>query len=190
MTTLEEQIMYEIKGQCILIRTDAMHLEGTTRNPDHTIEDIEKQLGEISELIGFLEDNINRYRVKKKAQSHHLTQVEDNQLTIDQTGCPAATEHPVASQQEIVIPASEEEARSDIKGHCIIIMTEAIRFEDMTKNPDLTVEQVEQKASEIRKLIGFLNGYNGYIEQYRRVRQGMRLKAQPRQAAQARDNQH
>lgn len=176
MPTLEEQIMTEVKGQCIIIRTEAMHLEDKTRNPELTVEDIGEQLGVISELIGFLNEDIERYRVKKAAQLRQTTQDWDNQLTISQVVCAAATEHPATSQQEIVIPASEEDFMSEIKGRCIIVMTEAIRLEDMTRNPELTVEGIEEQVGVISELIGFLNDY---IEQYR---------TQLHQAAQATDN--
>ena len=176
MPTLEEEIMTEIKGQCILIRTEAMHLEDKTRNPDLTVEDIEEQLGMISELIGFLNEDIERYRVKKAAQLRQTTQDWGNQFTISQVGCTATTEHPAMSQQEIVIPASEEDFMSEVKGQCILIRTEAMHLEDKTRNPDLTVEDIEKQLGMISELIGFLNDY---IEQYR---------TQLHQAAQATDN--
>ena len=176
MYTLEEQIMTEIKGQCILIRTEAMRLEEIPRIPGHTVEDIEEQLGKVSELIGFLNADINRYWVKKKAQSRQAPQDWDNQLTASPVGVPAAAEHTVTSQQAIVIPASEEDFMSEIKGRCIIVMTEAIHLEDKTRNPDLTVEDIEEQLGIISELIGFLNDY---IEQYR---------TQLHQAAQATDN--
>ena len=176
MHTLEKQIMTEIKGQCIIIRTEAMHLEEIPRIPGHTVEDIEKQLGEISEIIGFLNTDINRYWVKKKAQSRQAPQDWDNQLTASQVENPVPPEHTVTSQQAIVIPASEEDVMSEIRGRCDIIIREAIRLEDTTRIPGHTVENTEEQLGQISNLIGFLNDY---IEQYR---------TQLHQAAQATDN--
>ena len=178
MPTLEEKIMAQIKGYCTLITTDAIHLEDKTRNPDLTVEDIEEQLGMISELIGFLNEDIERYRVKKAAQLRQTTRDWDNQLTISQVGCTAATEHPATSQQEIVIPASEEDFMSEVKGQCILIRTEAMHLEDKTPIPGHTVEDIEEQLGQISNLIRFLNDY---IEQYR---------AQLRRVVLATDNQH
>ena len=89
MPTLEEEVMSQIKGLSIIIRTEAMHLEDKTRKPNLTVEEIEEQLGVISEHIGFLNDDIERYRVKKDAQ-HQATQVRDNH-----PGCPAPPRHSV-----------------------------------------------------------------------------------------------
>ena len=176
MRTLEKQIMNQIKGYCTLIRTDAMHLEDKTRNPDLTVEDIEEPLGLLSELIGFLNEDIERYRVKKAAQLRRTTRDGGNQLTISQVGCAAATEHPATSQQEIVIPASEEDFMSEVTGRCTIVMIEAIRLEDMTRKLNVTVGDIEAQLVEMNEII---RSFNDYIDQYR---------GQLHQAAQATDN--
>ena len=69
--------MIQIKGQCLIIRTEAIHLEDMTRETDLTVEDTEEQLGVISKLIRSLNDDIEQYR--GDAQPHQATRSRDNQ---------------------------------------------------------------------------------------------------------------
>ena len=66
MCSLENQVMSEIKLNCIEIQNMADHLESKSRDPRATVGDIEQKAREVHEALEGLDDTIKRYWVKQK----------------------------------------------------------------------------------------------------------------------------
>ena len=68
MGKLEEETKRQIKWHCINILEEAKLLEGIAKDPKRSFEDIETQAHEVTMDLGFLDEEIRKYRIKKDAQ--------------------------------------------------------------------------------------------------------------------------